>query len=184
YSKYVSSSVNKFDVSFSKWQILVNNTDVTTSANSKLSFVPVIEKNNHVAPGTVAPSSKGYFDIAIDPSNVEVSFKYTINFSIDNKDVPDLMITKYAIVPKTYVDGDVLDIITLNEPSLTGTKLFDISTPGFKFEPFTVRLFFEWHEGAGEVMTDEADTNIGNSAATTGKKFTINADLSFEQIIN
>jgi hypothetical protein len=142
----------------------------------------VIEQNNNVKANVIAPSSKGYFDIDIDPTNVDVSFKYSINLGIENTDVPDLMITKYAIVPSTYIEGDPLDFINLSGNSITDTLYFDKNTEAFQFEAFTIRVYFEWYEGVGELMDDVADTETGNLAATNNTTFKINANISFEQI--
>jgi maltose-binding protein MalE len=182
YSRYVASATGNIDVLFAKWQILVNNTDVTSNSNSVITFTPVIEQNNNIKANVVAPSSKGYFDIDIDPTNVDVSFKYTINLGIENGNIPDLMITKYAIIPDTYVEGDILEVINLNGSPITGTLNFDNSTSSFQFKPFTIRVFFEWYEGVNELMGDEADTAIGNSAATGNTTFKMNANVSFEQV--
>lgn len=182
YSRYVADATSNIEVLFAKWQILVNETDITSNSNSTISFVPVIEENNYVESNTVAPSSKGYFDIVVDPSNVGVSFKYTINLAIANENMPDLMITKYAILPSTYIEGDPLTVINLTDNTITNTLNFDKNTPSFKFQPFTIRVYFEWYEGTGEAMTDAEDTAVGVSAATDNTKFQMTANIKFEQI--
>ena len=110
FSKYISSSQGDLTLSFAKWQILVNDYDITEEANSEILFVPVITYNENA----IAPSTEGYFDIKIDPSNIGLSFKYNIDFKIENEDIPDLMITKYAILPETFnEDDDDIDYIPL-----------------------------------------------------------------------
>ena len=93
YSRYVASAKSDINVTFSKWQILLNNEDITQSSDSSINITPVIEENENIASNTLAPSSKGYFDIEIDPSNVDLSFKYTVELSINNEFIPDVMIT-------------------------------------------------------------------------------------------
>ena len=95
YSRYVADATGNIEVLFANWQILVSNTDITNNSNPTIAFMPIIEENDYVASNTMAPSSKGYFDIDIDPTNVDVSFKYSINLEIENENMPDLMITKY-----------------------------------------------------------------------------------------
>lgn len=182
YSRYVASTTGNIDVLFAKWQILVNETDVTNNSSSNISFVPTIEANTNVKENTIAPSSKGYFDIDINPTNVDVSFKYTINLGIENENMPDLMITKYAIIPDTYIEGDPLDIINLQNNSITNTLNFDNNTQNFQFKPFTIRVYFEWYEGENEVMTDEDDSQVGSTAATENTAFKMNANITFEQV--
>ena len=176
FSKYVSSSDGDLNVSFAKWQILVNNLDISDAANSEILFVPVIDSNNEVEENSVAPSSSGYFDIAIDPSNVALSFNYNITFSIENDDIPDLMISEYAILP---VDDSPIEKISLDNNIIEKDMIYDPENP---FKPFTIRLFFKWYEGEDELMDDLADTEIGTVAAINDTKLKMKANISFKQI--
>lgn len=176
FSKYVSSADGDLNVSFAKWQILVNNLDISDAANSEILFVPVIDSNNEVEENSVAPSSSGYFDIAIDPSNVALSFNYNITFSIENDDIPDLMISEYAILP---VDDSPIEKISLDNNIIEKDMIYDSENP---FKPFTIRLFFKWYEGENELMDDLADTEIGTVAAINDTKLKMKANISFKQI--
>lgn len=176
FSKYVSSADGDLNVSFAKWQILVNNLDISDASNSEILFVPVIDSNNEVDENSVAPSSSGYFDIAIDPSNVALSFNYNISFSIENDDIPDLMISEYAILP---VDDSPIEKISLDNNVIEKDMIYDPENP---FKPFTIRLFFKWYEGENELMDDLADTEIGTVAAINDTKLKMKANISFKQI--
>ena len=176
FSKYVSSADGDLNVSFAKWQILVNNLDISDAANSEILFVHVIDSNNEVEENSVAPSSSGYFDIAIDPSNVALSFNYNITFSIENDDIPDLMISEYAILP---VDDSPIEKISLDNNIIEKDMIYDPENP---FKPFTIRLFFKWYEGENELMDDLADTEIGTVAAINDTKLKMKANISFKQI--
>jgi hypothetical protein len=183
YSRYVADTTGNIEVLFAKWQILVNDEDITNGLQSTITFVPIIEENDHVAPNVMAPSSQGYFDIDINATNVEVSFMYSITLEIENENMPDLIITKYAFIPESYTEEDPLELITLNENIITDNLYFDNSVSQFQFEPFTIRIYFEWYEGEDELMDDAADTEIGLLAAVESTTFTMNANISFEQII-
>ncbi len=180
YSRYVADTTSNVDVLLAKWQILVNDADITSNSNSNVTFTPVIEENANVAAGTVAPSSKGYFDINVNASNVNVSFRYAITLDIVNEAMPDLMITKYAIVPTDYVEGTALATTDIVNNVITNDMLLNGNT---SFENFTVRVYFEWFEGTNENMNDVADTAVGTDAAINNTTFTINANIEFEQII-
>lgn len=211
YSRYIANSDGNVQAEFARWQLLVNNTDITSSTVSELSFEPVIEKNNNVAENKIAPSSKGFFDIEIDPKNVDVSFKYTINLEM-NDNVNDLMITKYAFVPENYSEGEALNYVYLDNVNISSitqeikygdtnnmTKEIIEDTEIKVLKPIKIRVFFEWVEGTVnytndtteeiektvvETMNDEADTAIGiNAANDINSTFTVNANISFEQII-
>ena len=183
YSRYVTGTTSNIDMSFAKWQILVNNQDITNQNNSSISFVPTIEANENTRTNTIAPTSKGYFDININPENVDVSFRYQIDLSIDNEDIPDLMITKYAILDEDYEEGDDITYTTLTENTISNEMLFNNNTPNFEFHPFTVRICFEWLENEDELMDNEDDTLIGVAALEDDVTFTITANTVFEQII-
>lgn len=183
YSRYVAGTTGNIDILFAKWQILINTQDITDGNNSTISITPTIESDENVKENTVAPTSKGYFDIDIDPTNVDVSFRYTVDLEIDNEEIPDLMITKYTILPNDYEEGDTIEYTTLQENTITNDLLYDNETQNFSFDPFTIRIYFEWYEGDDELMDDEADTEIGETAAEDELSFTINANISFEQII-
>ena len=177
YSRYVADVDSNIDLLFAKWQILVNENDITNNTTTSINITPVMEENVNVAENTVAPSSKGYFDIDIDPSNAGVSFDYSINLNIEDENIPDLMISKYAVLDKDYNEGDQITTTTILNNTIDGTVDYNATA----HEPFTVRVFFEWYEGVDEKMDDEADTNIGYEAALNNKSLLVNASISFNQ---
>ena len=169
YSRYVADTTGDIEVQFAKWQILVNTQDITSGEAKSIDLQPVVIENEHVAANTFAPSSKGYFDIAVDPTNVNVSFGYNISLEVLNKNMPDLMITQYSYLDKNGVEGDKSDIDNTNnvdgliENAIEKQVLYNKEKP---FEPFTIRIYFEWFEGEGEKQDDKADTAIGLNAAS------------------
>ena len=179
YSRYVADVDSNIDLLFAKWQILVNENDITNNTTTSINITPVMEENVNVAENTVAPSSKGYFDIDIDPSNAGVSFDYSINLNIEDENMPDLMISKYAVLDKDYNEGDQITTTTILNNTIDGTVDYNATA----HEPFTIRVFFEWYEGVGEKMDDEADTNVGYEAALNNKSLVVNASISFNQKI-
>ena len=183
YSRYVANTTGDVELVFAKWQILLNNEDITNGTTSTLDITPVIEENQNIENNTIAPSSKGYFDVNIDPSNVGVSFNYKVDLKVLNEDMPDLMITKYAILDKDYIDGDEITTTNIENNVINGTLNFDKETENYKFEPFTIRVYFEWYEGLDEQMNDEQDSKIGNDASINDTKLQIQATINFEQKI-
>jgi len=183
YSRYVASSEGNVEIEFAKWQLLVNTIDITSSTSSNISFEPIIESNANVAQNKVAPSSTGHFDIEIDPTNVDVSFTYTVNLDIASENVPDLMITKYAILPENYIEGNKLDFENLVDGKISNVMKYGTDN----FKKTTLRIYFQWFEGQTEALTetmdDTADTNVGYAAATEDTTFAINANINFEQYL-
>ena len=156
YSRYVAGATSNVEMQFASWQILVNENDITSATTSSIELIPNIEANEHIANNTIAPSSKGYFDINIDPTNVNVSFGYE------------------------YVEGDELEINTISNSTIEGTLNYDNTT---EYEPFTIRIYFEWYDAEDNQMNDQADTEIGSKAALENTMLQIQANINFKQII-
>ena len=183
YSRYIADATGEVNTQIAKWQIIVNNNDITNSSSTNITFTPVIEENENVANNYIAPSSVGYFDIEINPSNVDVSFEYTISLDIANENMPDLMITKYYIIPNDYIEGDPLEEYSLLNNTITNTVNVDNSSEDTTFDPFTIRIYFKWYEGESESMDDEDDTSVGLDAASNNTTFSISASISFQQLV-
>ena len=175
YSRYVADATGNVQVLVAKWQILVNENDITNGTTSSIEITPEIDENANIAAGTIAPSSKGHFDIVINPENVGVSFDYDITLHVLNENMPDLMITKYSILPKGYVEGAQVDVSPITDNVISETM--DLNEN--KHETFTVRVYFEWFEGTenNETMDDAADTAVAISEDTLN----IEARITFKQ---
>lgn len=170
YSRYVTDTTGDVEMVFAKWQILVNNEDITQSNSSSIEITPTILANENVAENKLAPTSEGYYDIVIDPSNVDVSFNYKI--SINDSEMKDLIIDKYAIINE---DSDLENIEYYNIDNNEISNIFNIKNDEFK--PFTVRVHFNWYDGEDNELSDEDDTLLVNEQ----DKLSILTNISFEQ---
>lgn len=176
YSRYIANTTGNVKLLFAKWQIRVNSTDITNSLNSSINISPVITENENVAKDKIAPSSKGYFDITIDTTNVDVSYNYSIVLNLNNIDIPDLVITKYYEIDEEGNES--------NKKILTGNKITGDEKDFEYSKNKTFRFEFEWLENTSEeTMNDIKDTEIGNKAATENDQIQFNATISFEQRI-
>lgn len=174
YSRYVASNNGDLKLQFANWQILVNDNDITSNASSSIVLTPVIDENENVATGKLAPASTGYFDFEINPKNTELSFDYQILLEADNSQIKDLRITKYTYINDS-ADEDVIN--TIEDNTITGSLIYDNTKENFTYEPFTIRVYFEWYDGEDNIMDDQADTEVA------GQEFNINASIKFEQRI-
>lgn len=185
YSRYVADTTGNLKLSFAQWQILVNNEDITNSSSSSVTLNPIIDENKYVKNNKIAPSSSGYFDISIDPSNVDVAFNYSITLDVVNEDIPDLIITKYAILDSDNTENDAIIYKNIENNIIQGSlDIESIATGNDEienndFNPFIVRIYFEWYEGEDDNMNDEADTLVGIDAENNNLE--INAQIKFEQ---
>lgn len=188
YSRYVADTTGSLEVQFAKWKILVNETDITSGNVSSIELTPVVDANENVAKNKLAPSSEGYFDIEIDPTDVEVSFDYEISLEVLNENIPDLLVTKYSLIKgDTDLDKDTIKMNDIIDNVISGTFRYKNVASGsdevFAFEPFTIRVYFEWVDNE-EVssMSDEADTQIGLNAEDYTLE--IKANIKFEQNVS
>lgn len=185
YSRYVADTTGSLEVQFAKWKILVNETDITSGNVSSIELTPVVDANENVAKNKLAPSSEGYFDIEIDPTDVEVSFDYEISLEVLNENIPDLLVTKYSLIKgDTDLDKDTIKMNDIVDNVISGTFRYKNVASGsdevFAFEPFTIRVYFEWIDKEEvSTMSDEADTQIGLNAENYTLQ--IKANIKFEQ---
>ena len=185
YSRYVADTTGNLEVQFANWKILVNNEDITSQNVSSLELTPVILENSNVAANKLAPSSEGYFDIVIDASNADVSFDYEITLGVLNDNIPDLLISRYAILKSDFVEENNIEMNDIVDNKITGTLKYKNPASGsdevFRFEPFTIRVYFEWYDGETATMSDEMDTQIGVSENSV---LQIQANIKFVQNVS
>ena len=185
YSRYVADTTGNLKIAFAQWQILVNNDDITNNTTSSVVLNPIINENEYVESNKLAPSSSGYFDISIDPTNVDVAFNYEITLKVLNENIPDLMISKYAILNKDYEEGNTITYNNIENNKIQGSLDLDKIASGTdeiiesNFEPFIIRVIFDWYEGESEQMNDKEDTLIATS--TDDNQLEISAEIKFEQ---
>lgn len=168
YAKYLTSTSENASINVARWWILVNNKDIREGNTADAVIVPVFDGNENIASGIIAPTSEGYFDLVIDATEADVSFKYNINFSVnDDSAVSDLVATKYSIN-----NGNVVDLNRDNQ-SITNEVLQANNTA-----PIYIRVYVIWDDGENSTMDNTADTE----ATKNGKTAKMNVNLSFIQL--
>lgn len=167
YSRYVADANGDVALTFAKWQILVNDEDITSGNVESIDITPTIVENENVASGKLAPSSLGYYDIELDVSNVETSFD--MHITLDNEDMSDLRITSYSID-----DGEEIEI---EDGQIDESFDYDED-----LETINIRIYFEWYD------VDDGDSEMDNEDDTefvsNNEEITITTNLSFEQRID
>ncbi len=167
YAKYLESKDGNTDFNIAKWKITVNNKDITQAATMTSIITPVYLENENIAQGVIAPGSEGYFDLDIDGTETEVSFRYNISItSSENSIVNDLQITKYQINNDTPITtngtSEISNTVNYNETNKT----------------VSIRVYFKWIDGDGESMDNETDTN----ASLSGDSAKLKVSMTFTQV--
>ena len=170
YAKYLDTKEGDTDFTIAKWKILVNQQDITEASTMSSLITPVYIENEHIKEGVIAPGREGYFDLVIDSSNTEVSFRYDISVtSSENSSVNDLIITGYSLN-----DSEIIPVSDqLN--NLSNVIYYTDTNKENK-----IRIYFKWRDGTGENMNNEADTN----ASIQGVNARLKASITFTQITN
>ena len=165
YAKYLTTAVGTANMTFARWNILVNSQDVINNSNFSSTIVPDFTGTTNIASGVIAPTSTGSFDIELDMSEVDVSLDYTVSAALSSSNtVTDLKILSYTIDNvTTQYNGSFTNRLLVSNTNRTVTITFNI----------------EWVEDAsdGATMNNAADT----TAATSGVA-AIDVNVSFVQV--
>ena len=168
YAKYLTATSENATMNVARWRILVNNKDIREVSTTNAIITPVFEGNEHIANGIIAPTSEGYFDLVIDATEADVSFKYSINFSVNNNSsVTDLIATKYSINNGEFIYLD------RDNQSISNQVLQVNNT-----NPINIRVYVLWDDGENATMDNTADTEATKNNNTA--KMDVN--LSFTQL--
>ena len=161
YAKYLSTADADTNITIARWNILVNNQDISQNSNFSEVLEPTFTGNENIKDGVIAPTATGYFDITLDGSTTDVSFSYDISLSeADDNTVTDLKITKYEIDGHSYTyNGPISGNILLNDQN----------------RALTVRVYVEWVDQTD----DETMTNVDDTTAANGgvAKFKVNVNV-------
>lgn len=84
YSKYINKSTGNYNVRLGTWSVKVNNQDITQPGTTSFNignFEWDTASNPYAGQGKIIPGAKGYFNIRIDPTDTDVSIKYTVQIN-------------------------------------------------------------------------------------------------------
>jgi hypothetical protein len=165
YAKYFSQTKRDIGTDIKKWNIKINNEDIKTGMSLTDKITTTVAGTNHIAENTIAPTSEGSFEITLDYTDVEVSFKYEITVE-ENEIVPDITIYKLE------VDGT----------EIAGNGLTISNSVNIKNDPDTdkkknIKVYLKWNDdpNQGAQLDNKADTEIVANYDTVS--FNINLDV-------
>ena len=164
YAKYITTSEGKINAKIARWNIKVNETDIKNNTSLAQDIIPTFEKSENIAENVIAPTIKGYFDLNIDASAVDVSFTYNILIE-ENDLISDFIITGYQIG-----DNPIVNLTDTTE--ITNDILLDDTN-----RLQTIRIYFEWYDEDDNKMDNNADTVV----TIDNDNLTLNVKLSFTQ---
>lgn len=169
YAKYITSTNESASMNIARWRILVNNKDIRENSTTNAVITPIFNGNDNINSGIIAPNSEGYFDLIIDATEADVSFKYKIEISVNqNSPVKDLMTTKYIID-----NGNEIPLERDNA-TIENTVLHKDNT-----KPINIRVYIKWDDSNEATMDNDADTEATKQVDNPAK---MDVKLSFIQL--
>ena len=151
--KYRKQIEGEVSADVAHWNIKLNNEYIGAKKTLTNTITPQYVANNNVKANTIAPGSEAYFDVVIDATDVDTNFNTNIVVeSSDTSDVTDLQPTSYIIDPANN-----------NTPSTYSSSISFNTT--HNTSSVTVRIFFEWFDGATNNMDNADDTTVGIATA-------------------
>lgn len=169
YAKYITSTNESASMNIARWRILVNNKDIRENSTTNAVITPIFNGNDNINSGIIAPNSEGYFDLIIDATEADVSFKYKIEISVNqNSPVKDLITTKYIID-----NGNEIPLERDNA-TIENTVLHKDNT-----KPINIRVYIKWDDSNEATMDNNADTEVTKQVDNPAK---MDVKLSFTQL--
>ena len=145
YAKYRKQATGHVEARIASWNIVMNDESINHKTQLTSNIIPVIDSNQYVKNGVIAPGSGGYFDVIIDASLVDVDFTFELESDVaDSTPLEDLIFTKYEL------NGTEYNYTTPKTISGEITK---------NTSHTSIRIYFEWN--------DDASTNLMNNAEDT-----------------
>ena len=168
YSRYISNATVNTTVDIAKWSIKLNGTDISTEPTTKQVEL-TYEANEFVKDTTIAPGTKGTFDIVLDPTDSEVAIDYLLN--IDTANISGIASNgaNIAITGAKYViDGQAEASATITNDTITINEgLADVLADN----KVTISVTIEWQDND----SNAADTVIGVAGGTITIPVTVTA---------
>lgn len=165
YAKYKRQINANASARVASWNIKVNNETINNKSVLTNEITPVITSDAYVKEGVIAPGSKGYFDLTINASEVDVDFNYEISFGVkEETPLLDLVVTEYEM-NGTKITYDEENGITGEIQKNTGNT--------------SIRVYFEWDDSATNQMNNKDDTDYAINSSYTNTKIKVN--IKFNQ---
>lgn len=168
YAKYLTTADGNTSINIASWNILVNDLSIKKNTDISNSIVPVFPGTEHISSDIIAPTAEGYFDLNLDFSHADVSFKYEINSCADpDSSIQDLVATGYSID-----DGEKIEFQSYNETISDNIPLSNTK------KTRKIRVYIKWNDDTSQTMDNDADT----LSTSSENPALFHVDISFTQI--
>ncbi len=175
YAKYVTVLPANANVDITSWNLILNNQDITNESDFSENLNLVFPETQYHSDDALVPGATGYFDLNIDASNVNLSFKYTVTCTFPStNDITDLKIVAFA------VDGHSTDLHSDRTEFVDNTTTPMINYVQSSATSSTLRVYVKWEdEDVNQNLNDIQDTSISLNSG----KAKITANVKIEQTL-
>ena len=169
----MTSAKQTTNIPIARWNIKVNSVSIKNGESLSSVISPVFPGSEHVASGIIAPTAEGYFDLALDFTDADVSFSYSLNIEPNaDSSVSDIIVTGYSIddaEPVYFEEGD--------DKTLSDNVYYNSGVTNRTF-----RVYIKWDEFSDTATMD----NSADTAATfdTAAGALLDVNITFTQIAN
>lgn len=180
YSKYISTKDSGTNFHISKWNILLNDKNISENKDFSQDIqITYNENTENIAQGVIVPTSKGYFEIKLESTGTELPFEYTLKVKqeedLDNS-IPDFKITSYILNDNEIIelDPDQTEIVGTVEPpkdvdgKFTGQEVIN-----------NFIIYVEWEDSENNILDNLEDVSISKDENISG---IIPIELNIKQI--
>ncbi len=148
FARYITTTSSTSQIGVANFQVKVNDVDVVLGETFEFELSP----NANTYNSKMAPNSKGYFEIEIDPSETEVALDYEFQFDLSKID-EDVHLTEFHVNDSTK--------IAIEDNVVQGTIDLPNQDTGFTTDDKTnLKIYWEWNEEGDIINPVITDTNI------------------------
>ncbi len=175
YAKYVTILPAEANVSISSWNLILNNQNITNESNFSENLNLIFPATQYHSADAMVPGATGYFDLTVDASDVNLSFKYTVTCTIPStNEIIDLKVVAFA------VDGHSVDLHSDRTAFVDDTTTPMVNYVQASANSSTLRVYVMWDdEAATSSLNDVEDTYM----SLNSRKAKITANVKFEQTL-
>ena len=140
YARYTYTSTPNGVVSLAKWNIKINNENISYSTNilnSNIQLLNVIDNTTNIDAG-----DECYFDIIINPKLTEVAVFYSISIDLDESNLPDgTKILKYEKYINTGANEELSNTQNINSKTTSISEKIELPQSRTALDDDSIRRY-------------------------------------------
>ncbi len=131
YALFESEITGEVETNIASWKIKINNTLIQEGITNQfvINSINYTQTDSNVRSGKFAPGIEGYYDLEIDPTDTEVSVKYSIiieDFETENLEIDRIELLSGGTL--TVNDNTYTGIIPLSNQTIQRIRIYLVWT--------------------------------------------------------